>query len=130
MLESRLEELGVLRAFSRPRVLNDNAFSKSLFSTAKYRPDYPSRPFASVEEARSMGCGIKFVTPHQCHGGDAAEICRHLAVAYEKAGQSNPRLCSRSTRCWREQEEMWIKPPPACRMTQLHYLVRVAWMLK
>ncbi len=35
MMESRLEELGVLRSFSRPRVNNDNAYSESLFRTAK-----------------------------------------------------------------------------------------------
>jgi transposase InsO family protein len=38
-LESRLEELGVLRSFSRPRVSNNNPFSESLFRTVKYRPD-------------------------------------------------------------------------------------------
>ena len=38
-LESKLEELGVVRSFSTPRVSNDNTYSKSLFSTAKYRPD-------------------------------------------------------------------------------------------
>ena len=38
-LESRLEELGVHRSFSRPRVSNDNPYSESLFRTAKYRPD-------------------------------------------------------------------------------------------
>ena len=32
-LESRLEELGVLRTFSRPRVSNDNPYSESLFHT-------------------------------------------------------------------------------------------------
>jgi transposase InsO family protein len=32
-LESRLEELGVLRSFSRPRVSNDNPYSESLFRT-------------------------------------------------------------------------------------------------
>jgi transposase InsO family protein len=47
-LESRLEELGVLRSFSRPRVSNDNPYSESLFRTGKYRPDYPRRPFARV----------------------------------------------------------------------------------
>ena len=46
-LESRLEELGVLRSFSRPRGSNDNPYSESLFRTAKYRPDYPSRPFTN-----------------------------------------------------------------------------------
>ena len=50
-LESRLEEMGVLRSFSRPRVSNDNPYSESLFRTVKYRPDYPSRPFASKDEA-------------------------------------------------------------------------------
>ena len=45
-LESRLEELGVLRSFSRPRVSNDNPYSESLFRTLKYRPDYPRRPRA------------------------------------------------------------------------------------
>ena len=50
-LESRLEEMGVLRSFSRPRVSNDNPYSESLFRTVKYRPDYPSRPFATKKEA-------------------------------------------------------------------------------
>jgi transposase InsO family protein len=50
-LESRLGELGVLRSFSRPRVSNDNPYSESLFRTVKFRPDYPSRPFASKAEA-------------------------------------------------------------------------------
>ncbi len=50
-LERRLEELGVLRSLSRPRVNNDNPFSESLLRTVKYRPDYPRRPFRSVEEA-------------------------------------------------------------------------------
>jgi putative transposase len=50
-LESRLEEMGVLRSFSGPRVSNDNPYSESLFRTFKYRQIYPSRPFASKEEA-------------------------------------------------------------------------------
>jgi len=49
-LESRLEELGVLRSFSRPQVSNNNPYSESLFRTAKCQPDYPRRPFASKEE--------------------------------------------------------------------------------
>ena len=32
-LDSRLEELGVLRSFSRPRVSNDNPYTESLFRT-------------------------------------------------------------------------------------------------
>ena len=34
-LETRLEDLGVLRSFSRPRVSNDNPYSESLFRTVK-----------------------------------------------------------------------------------------------
>ena len=124
-LESRLEELGVLRSFSRPRVSNDNPYSESLFRTAKNRPDYPRRPFASVEEAclwvvsfvdwynnRHRHSGIKFVTPAQRHSGQAVEICRHRADVYEQARQRNPRRWSRSARCWRKQEVVWINPPP------------------
>jgi len=103
-LESRLEELGVLRSFSRPRVSNDNPYSESLLRTAKYRPDYPRRPFASKDDAcrwvssfvdwynhRQRHSGIKFVPPHQRHNRDAVEICRQRAVIYEQARQRNPR---------------------------------------
>ena len=124
-LERRLEELGVLRSFSRPRVSNDNPYSESLFRTAKYRPDYPRRPFASKDNAcqwvssfvdwynhRHRHSGIKFVTPHQRHNGDAVEICRQRAVIYEQARQRNPRRWSRSTRCWHQPKVVWINPPP------------------
>jgi hypothetical protein len=50
-LESRLEEMGVLRSFSRPMVSNDNPYSDFLFRTVKYRLDYANRLFASKEEA-------------------------------------------------------------------------------
>ena len=43
-LELRLEELGVLRSFLRPRVSNDNPYSEALFRTAKFRSEYPNRP--------------------------------------------------------------------------------------
>ena len=124
-LESRLEELGVLRSFSRLRVSNDNPYSESLFRTAKYRPDYPSRPYASKEEAchwvasfvdcynhRHRDSGINFVTPQQRHCRQAVEISRQRTVVYEQARQLNPRRWSRSTRCWRQPEVVWINPPP------------------
>ena len=55
--------------------------------------------------------GIKFVTPEQRHSGQAVEICRHRSAVYEQARQRHPRRWSRSTRCWRQQEEVWINPP-------------------
>jgi len=124
-LECRLEELGVLRSFSRPRVSNDNPYSESQFRTAKYRPDYPSRPFTSAEIAcqwvaafvdwynqRNRHSGIKFVTPHQRHCGNAVEICRHRAVIYKEARLRNPRHWSRSVRCWRQPDVVWVNQPP------------------
>ena len=57
-LESRLEEMGVLRSISRPRVSNDNPYSESLFRAVKYRPDYPSRAFASKGEACEWACAF------------------------------------------------------------------------
>jgi len=36
----KLEELGVVPSFSRPRVSDDNPFPEALFRTMKYRPSY------------------------------------------------------------------------------------------
>ncbi len=41
-LENRLEELGVLRSFSRPRVSNDNPFSESLFRSGEIPAGLPA----------------------------------------------------------------------------------------
>ncbi len=104
---------------------NDNPYSESLFRTVKYRPDYPRRPFQSVEEAcawvagfvgwyndRHRHSGIRFVTPSQRHSGEAVAISRHRAGVYEQARQRHPRRWSRSTRCWNQPEVVWINPPP------------------
>ena len=104
MHAATLEEMGVLRSLSRPRLSNDNPYSESLFRSAKYWPDNPRKPFTSKEEAckwvasfagwynhRHRHSAIKFVTPHQRHCGQAVEICRHRAVVYQEARQRNPR---------------------------------------
>jgi putative transposase len=91
----------------------------------KYRPDYPHRPFASKGEAcewvaafvdwynnRRRHSGIKSVAPHQSHSGTAIAICRERAHVYEEARQAHPRRWSRSTRFWRQPEEVWINKPP------------------
>ena len=46
-----LNELGVAKSHSRPRVSNDNPFIESHFKTLKYRPDYPGR-FNTINAAR------------------------------------------------------------------------------
>jgi putative transposase len=122
--EARLEELGVLHSFSRPRVFNENPYSESLLRTTKYRPDYPRRPSTSAEEAcrwvasfvdwynlRHCHSGIKFVTPHQRQRGPAVKICLHRIEVYEQARQRHPRQWSRSIRCWRRPEVAWFNQP-------------------
>jgi putative transposase len=49
----KLDELGVLGSFSRPRVSDDNPFPEALFRTLKYRPSYPDRPFVTLDDARA-----------------------------------------------------------------------------
>jgi transposase InsO family protein len=44
--------LGLKASYSRPRVTDDNAFVESLFRTAKYRPEFPTRGFTNLQEAR------------------------------------------------------------------------------
>jgi len=76
-LEVRLEGLGVLRSFSRPRVSNDIPYSK-LSRTAKNRPVYTNNPFNSKDHASQWVAafvnsynhrhsGIIFVTAQQRH---------------------------------------------------------------
>jgi len=108
-LEVRLEELGVLRSFSRPRVSNDNPYSESLFRTVKYRPNYPNRPFRSKEEAcQWVSSFIDWYNHQHRHCGKAIEICRRRARVYELARIANPKRLSRSIRCWKQSDLVWI----------------------
>jgi transposase InsO family protein len=104
MLEARLEELGILRSFSRPRVSNDNPCAELLFGTVKCRSDYLNRPFTSKDDAclwiaavvewynhQQRYSGIKFVTPHQLHCGEATILCRQRDHVHELARQRHPR---------------------------------------
>ena len=114
-----LEKLGVVPSFSRPRVSNDNPFAESLFRTCKYRPNYPRKPFESVDDARTWTqqfvqwynhqhkhSGLKFVTPVQRHGGQADAILRRREQVYEAAKQRYPERWSGATRNWKLQDEV------------------------
>ena len=118
-----LEHLGVAASFSRPRVSNDNAYAESLFRTCKYRPDYPNKPFESLEEAQAWTqqfvrwynhehkhSGLKFVTPAQRHAGQAAAILADREQLYAAAKSSYPRRWSGQTRNWKLQDEVWLNP--------------------
>ncbi len=81
-LKAKMEELGITPSYNRPRVSNDNPFSESLFRTLKYRPNWPSHGFDSLEVAREWvdnlvnwyndehkHSRIKFFTPSERHQG-------------------------------------------------------------
>ncbi|MGF6482687.1 putative transposase [Paraburkholderia sp. JPY419] len=118
-----LENLGVVASFSRPRVSNDNPYAEALFRTCKYRPDYPRKAFASLDEARAWTqqfvrwynhehkhSGLKFVTPAQRHSGVATAVLAQREVLYAQAKARNPQRWSRSTRNWELKDEVWLNP--------------------
>lgn len=118
-----LQSLGVVASFSRPRISDDNPYSEALFRTLKYRPEYPSRPFASLAEANLWVEGfvrwyntehrhsaIRFVTPDQRHDGREPEILSHRQRVYERARRENPRRWSAQTRNWKSVEAVYLNP--------------------
>jgi putative transposase len=118
-----LEKLGIMASFSRPRVSNDNAYAESPFRTCKYRPNYPTQPFDSVEQAREWTLqfvqwynhqhkhsGLKFVTPAQRHDGRDTAILRHREQVYEAAKRRRPERWSGATRNWKLNNEVWLNP--------------------
>jgi len=128
-----LEKLGIMPSFSRSRVSNDNAYAESLFRTCKYRPNYPSKPFGSVEAARDWTLkfvqwynhqhkhsGLKFVTPAQRHDGRDAAILLEREKVYEAAKMRHPERWSGATRNWKLQDEVWLNPKPKQAEAQLH----------
>lgn len=102
-MKAKLEELGVLPSYSRPRVSNDNAFIESLFRVLKYRPQWPSSGFASLTEARQWverfvrgyntehrHSKLHFVTPQQRHDGEDPALLAQRKAVLEQAKQNNP----------------------------------------
>ena len=61
-----LEDLGVTRSHSHPKVSNDNPYSEALFKTAKYAPDFPDR-FPTLAEARAHMLGFAIWYNHDHH---------------------------------------------------------------
>lgn len=106
-----LQKLGVVPSFSRPRVSDDNPYSESLFKTMKYRPEYPGKPFESIQAAREWvnefvnwynnehyHSGINYVTPASKHELKDIEILAQRKEVLEKAKAKNPSRWSGSVR--------------------------------
>ena len=92
-LRAKLNELGVVSSYSRPRVSNDNPYSESLFRTIKYHPRWPSEGFGNIEDARvwvkdfvrwynhdHRHSRIKFVTPQQRHCGEDIKLLKKVIL--------------------------------------------------
>lgn len=116
---AKLKELGVMPSFSRPRVSNDNPYSESLFRTMKYRPQYPEKPFETLNSARDwvdrfvqwynnehLHSGIGFITPADRHDGKDIEILSKRHQVYLKARDRNPERWTGNTRNWHPVDEV------------------------
>jgi len=110
-LKAKMEELGIISSYSRPRVSNDNPYSEALFKTLKYRGNWPSNGFLSLEDARDWvqhfvdwynhdhkHSQINYMTPADRHKGLDEEILSARKAVLEKARQANPRRWTGSVR--------------------------------
>ena len=108
-----LNWLGVKPSYSRPRVSDDNAYAESLFRTAKYRPEFPVKGFADLNQARTWAAGfvhwynfdhrhsgIRYVSPAQRHAGDDLAILAARHTLYRQARERHPARWSGDTRNW------------------------------
>jgi len=122
-LQVTLEVLGVVASFSRPRTSDDNAFSEALFRTVKYRPEYPSGAFESIEAARDWvtwfvrwyntehrHSQISYVTPEQRHSGEDIALLERRHALYEAARARHPERWSGKTRNWSRIETVRLNP--------------------
>jgi putative transposase len=118
-----LQWLGVKPSYSRPRVSDDNAFVESLFRTAKYRPEFPDKGFADLDDARAWAAdfvhwynhehrhsGIRYVSPAQRHAGNDTTILAARHALYLDARERNPRRWSGATRDWTPISAVTLNP--------------------
>lgn len=122
-LKAKMEEMGVISSYSRPRVSNDNPFSESLFRTLKYCPMWPSNGFKSLEQARlwvqhfvdwynniHRHSKIGFVTPAQKHSGEDLLLMQKRKIVYEAARHKNPLRWSGNVRNWEVITQVTLNP--------------------
>lgn len=122
-LKAKLEMLGVMSSYSRPRVSNDNPYSESLFRTCKYRSNYPQEGFKSIDEAREWVAefvdwynnkhyhsGLNFITPNSRHNGTAEAVMENRKRVYNSAKQLNPQRFNRGIRNWDLPNSVALNP--------------------
>ena len=114
-MKTTMEKLGLTAFYSRPRVSNDNPFSEALFRTCKYRPDWPTKGFATRADPQAwvksfaswyngqhLHSRVRFVTRNARHDArDHATLAIRASldakVRAQKPGTGNPPCLSGST---------------------------------
>ena len=118
-----LQWLGVKPSYSRPRVSDDNAYAESLFRTAKYRPEFPTKGFETLDGARAWAAkfvhwynvdhhhsGIRYVSPAERHDGRDVAILAARHALYLQARERNPARWSGHTRNWSHIDVVTLNP--------------------
>ncbi|WP_165937712.1 integrase core domain-containing protein [Antarcticimicrobium sediminis] len=118
-----IEKLGITASYSRPRISNDNPFSEALFRTCKYRPNWPTKGFATKAEAQAwvnsfanwyngehLHSTIRSVTPNARHAGRDRATLENRAGLYANVHEQNPQRWSGKTRNWRPTGPVWLNP--------------------
>lgn len=118
-----LEELGVRKSHSRPRVSNDNPYSESQFKTMKYHSSYPDR-FASLAAARAWcrgffdwynhvhyHSGIGYLRPADLHEGRQEAILDKRQAVLDAAAAAHPQRFNRRPQPATPPSRVWINQP-------------------
>jgi putative transposase len=112
--------LGVRPSFSRPNVSNDNAFIESLFKTMKYTPMYPTKPFISLDAAKTwvkefviwynsrLHPKLNYISPEDRHQKLDEAILVNRRNVYAAARSRHPLRWSRPPKGW--------APPPLAKL--------------
>ena len=122
-MKTTMEKLGITASCSRPRVSNDNPFSEAQLRTCKYRPDWPTKGFATRADAQAwvkscpsgydcqhLHSRVRFVTPNARHDGRDHATLANRAILYANAGAQNPERWSGKTRNWKPAGPVWLNP--------------------
>ena len=129
------DTIGIKPSYSRPRIKNDNPFIESNFRFLKNNPQFPDRPFQSLEECRSwlsnfvkwynekhLHKSLRYITPNQKHSNEDAEILKKRIRVFEDAKKSNPVRWSGVSRNWNRVESTELLPYGVRSLNEIRHL--------
>lgn len=118
-----LEELGVRKSHSRPRVSNDNPYSEAQFKTMKYHASYPDR-FASLAAAKAWcraffdwynhvhyHSGIGYLRAADLHASRHPAILENRQAVLDAAAAAHPQRFNRRPQPATPPSRAWINRP-------------------